>query len=73
MLLSLDEAKENIKYYKIAQPEQYEELGGNKINDDTIKEALEITEAISAGLSLSEDEVFKRELKRICNTNKEGN
>ena len=67
MFMSFEEAKASIEYYKLAHPNYYNELGGVKITDEKIKEALEIVSAIVGGMQMSEDELFKRELTRLCN------
>lgn len=66
-MLSLEEAKSSIKYYRMAHPNHYKEMGGDKITDKKIVEALEIVDAIAGGLNISEDELFRKELTRLCN------
>jgi len=67
MVLTLDEAKAHIQYYKVAHPNHFKDIGGENITDEKIEEALRITEVIAGGLPQSEDEIFINELKRICN------
>jgi len=67
-MMSLEDAKSSIKYYKLAHPNHYKELGGDKITDEKIEEALDIVSAVIGGFGdMSEDMLFKRELTRICN------
>jgi hypothetical protein len=66
-MMTLEEAKSSIAYVKIAHPEKYTEMGGDTINDDKIEEALNIAVAVAGAVNLSEDELLKRELTRICN------
>ena len=69
MLMTLDTAKAAIAYYKEEQPDQYKALGGEKITDEIISEALEIVDAIVGAVpNKSEDELFKQELTRITNS-----
>ena len=67
-MLTIEEAKSSIEYYKLAHPNHYNEMGGEKITDEKIEEALTIVTAVAGGFGdMSEDELFKRELTRICN------
>jgi len=67
MILTLEEAKSSIAYYKEAHPEKYAEMGGDLITEEKIKEAVIIVDAISGALNLSDDELLKKELTRLCN------
>ena len=68
MLLTMEEAKASLEDYKASHPEQYANMGGDKITDVTIVEALQITDAIVGAMShMSESDVFRLELSRICN------
>jgi len=66
-MITFDEAKSSIAYVKLAHPEKFVEMGGDSINDEKIKEALTIVDAISGALNISDDELLKKELTRICN------
>lgn len=67
MLMTLEEAKSSIAYYKKAHPKEYTEMGGDKITDEKIEEALKITDAVAGAIGdMSEDELFKKELARLC-------
>jgi len=66
-MLSIEEAKSSINYYKMAHPNHYKEMGGDKITEKKIEEALAIVSAISGAINISDDELFKKELTRICN------
>lgn len=68
MILTLEEAKSSIAYYKEAHPEQYATMGGDKITDSKIEEALKIADAVAGAIAdISEDELFRKELTRLCN------
>jgi len=66
-MITLEEAKSSIAYVKVAHPEKFAELGGDLITDERIQEALTIVDAISGAINLSDDELLKKELTRICN------
>ena len=72
-MLTIEEAKVAIDYYKLAHPNYYKEMGGERITDEKIQEALTIVSAVAGGFGdISEDELFKRELTRICNDSTRG-
>lgn len=66
-MMNLEEAQSSIAYMKTAHPEAFAEMGGDAVTDEKIQEALNIVTAISGALNLSEDELLKRELTRLCN------
>ncbi len=67
-MLTLEEAKSSIAYYKEAHPNHYKEMGGDKITEAKIEEAVNIVDAVAGGFTdISESELFKRELTRLCN------
>lgn len=66
-MITLEEAKSSIEYVKLAHPEKYAEMGGDLITDEKIEEAFIIVDAISGALNLSDDELLKKELTRLCN------
>ena len=69
MIMTLEAAKASIAYYKEAHPNHYNEMGGDKITDEMISEALSIVDAIVGAVpNKSEDELFKQELTRIVNS-----
>ena len=65
--MTLEEAKTSIEYVRVTYPEKFEEMGGSNITDEKIEEAHTIIEAIAGALDLSDDELLKKELTRICN------
>ncbi len=67
MIMTLEEAKSSIAYFKEAHPNHYLEIGGDKITDAKIEEALKIADAVAGAVPMSEDELFKKELARLCN------
>jgi hypothetical protein len=67
-MITLEEAKASIDYVKTAHPDKFKEMGGDLITDERIEEALNIVEAISGAINISEDELLKKELTRICNS-----